>query len=77
MQLLFESSEESPGEEGLGIISGAVTRFLSSKVPLIGWNQLTCIKPCNVTDSLTEDTMVILFAPTYPLVAVVYFPFVW
>ena len=41
MQTLFESSEESPGVAGLGIIPGAVTRFESSadySVPHIGWN---------------------------------------
>jgi imidazole glycerol-phosphate synthase len=41
MQTLFESSEESPGVAGLGIIPGAVEKFPSSpeySVPHIGWN---------------------------------------
>ncbi len=41
MQTLFESSEESPGVAGLGVIPGAVTRFESSasySVPHMGWN---------------------------------------
>ena len=54
MQLLFESSEETPGAEGLGIIPGSVTHFrtaagaeaaeathdgnLQLTVPHIGWN---------------------------------------
>jgi imidazoleglycerol phosphate synthase glutamine amidotransferase subunit HisH len=41
MQSLFEGSDESPDEIGLGIIPGRVTRFDSSlgiKVPQIGWN---------------------------------------
>ena len=41
-QLLFESSEESPGVNGLGFFKGTVQRFSASgiKVPQIGWNQL-------------------------------------
>ena len=41
-QLLFESSEESPGCRGLGVLPGQVVRFAGNglKVPHIGWNQL-------------------------------------
>lgn len=42
-QLIFESSEESPGVEGLGLLKGKVVRFPSDmglKVPHIGWNTL-------------------------------------
>jgi imidazole glycerol-phosphate synthase subunit HisH len=41
-QLLFESSEESPGHRGLGILPGRVVRFAGSglKIPHIGWNTL-------------------------------------
>lgn len=40
MQTLFESSEESHGVEGLGVIPGGVIKFDESKmiVPHIGWN---------------------------------------
>ena len=44
LQLLFESSEESPGVEGLGILKGKVVRFpdgLGLKIPHIGWNSLS------------------------------------
>lgn len=42
MQILFESSEEDPGIEGLGILKGTVARFAKSrlKVPHMGWNRL-------------------------------------
>ena len=42
-QLLFESSEESPGVEGLGVLRGRVVRFAAGdlKVPHMGWNSLT------------------------------------
>jgi glutamine amidotransferase len=54
MQALFESSEEAPGEAGLGIFSGQVKRFSndlrdaegrSLKVPHIGWNQIDSQHP--------------------------------
>lgn len=44
LQLLFESSEESPGVEGLGILQGRIVEIPSGqgwKVPHIGWNDLT------------------------------------
>jgi glutamine amidotransferase len=40
MQVLFESSEESPGSAGLGLIPGKVVRFQAAKVPQIGWNRI-------------------------------------
>jgi glutamine amidotransferase/cyclase len=40
LQTLFERSEESPGEPGLGVIPGEVKRFPGNglSVPQIGWN---------------------------------------
>lgn len=45
-QLLFESSEESPGVEGLGVLPGRVVRFPSGslKVPHMGWNTLSALR---------------------------------
>ena len=43
LQLLFESSEESEGVEGLGILKGKVVRLPEEsdlKIPHIGWNSL-------------------------------------
>ena len=41
MQLLLESSEESPGARGLGLLSGAVRRLSGDvKIPHIGWNDV-------------------------------------
>lgn len=40
-QLLFESSEESPGIEGLGVAKGLVRKFAPAsglKIPHMGWN---------------------------------------
>lgn len=40
MQVLFETSEESPTATGLGMLKGKVVRFTSGKVPQLGWNQV-------------------------------------
>ena len=43
LQLLFESSEESKGVEGLGILPGKIVRLPEEtglKIPHIGWNSL-------------------------------------
>ncbi len=48
LQVLFESSEECPGEAGLGIFAGSVRRFRTPrdlKVPQIGWNRVAQAKP--------------------------------
>jgi len=47
-QMLFESSEEAPGEKGLGIFGGEVKKFSSKhglKIPQIGWNTVTVRQP--------------------------------
>ena len=44
LQLLFESSEESPGVEGLNILKGRIVRIPTQpglKIPHIGWNNLS------------------------------------
>ena len=49
LQLLFESSEESPGVEGLGLLKGKILRIPDGvaedkrplKIPHIGWNSLS------------------------------------
>lgn len=37
MQLLFEASDEGAGD-GIGVMSGRVTRLKATRVPQIGWN---------------------------------------
>jgi glutamine amidotransferase len=39
MQLLFESSEEGPGD-GLRVVPGSVRRIDAARVPQIGWNAI-------------------------------------
>ena len=40
LQVLFESSEESPEEPGLGMMKGSVARIEAAKVPHMGWNSV-------------------------------------
>ncbi|MFC1569822.1 imidazole glycerol phosphate synthase subunit HisH [bacterium] len=41
LQLLFESSEENPGSEGLCVLKGHVKRFPEGvKIPHLGWNEV-------------------------------------
>lgn len=63
MQSLFEGSDESKNDEGLSIIPGRVTRFVTTptnniRVPHIGWNGVSLLKDCPVTDFLTSTNAV-------------------
>ncbi|MCS7168968.1 MAG: imidazole glycerol phosphate synthase subunit HisH, partial [Gemmatales bacterium] len=63
LQLLFESSEESPGVQGLGILRGRVVGFQSHAgfalpVPHIGWNQLQPVPSCPLWQGLPEQAFV-------------------
>jgi imidazole glycerol phosphate synthase glutamine amidotransferase subunit len=41
LQVLFETSEESPGSAGLGVLSGGIGRFPDTvRVPQFGWNRI-------------------------------------
>lgn len=53
-QLLFESSEENPGVDGLGFFRGKVRRFAGEglKVPHMGWNTLEFKKKSVLFESL-------------------------
>ena len=47
-QMLFDSSEEAPGQKGLGIFAGEVRKFSPKhglKIPQIGWNNVTVRQP--------------------------------
>ena len=48
LQVLFESSEESPGVKGLGLLPGKILRLPGDrglKIPHIGWNSLEVGRP--------------------------------
>lgn len=46
-QILFESSEETPGAKGLGVFKGHVRRFSDTglKIPHMGWNSVNPTTP--------------------------------
>jgi imidazole glycerol-phosphate synthase subunit HisH len=56
MQLLFESSEEHEGAEGLGVIPGHVVRLdaRGHRLPHIGWNLVRWRRPSPLIDGLPD-----------------------
>lgn len=69
-QLLFESSEESPGVEGLGALPGTVIRFSDErlKVPHMGWNTLSGMKGA-LFQGLPENTSFYFVHSYFPVPA--------
>ncbi len=60
-QLLFESSEESPGVKGLHILDGRVMRIPAQeglKVPHMGWNDLQFPRQGRLFEGLSDHTSV-------------------
>ncbi len=70
LQLLFESSEESPGVQGLGILKGKVLRLPNAglKIPHIGWNDLHFPNPGRLFRGIKEGAYV-YFVHSYYLQA--------
>jgi len=61
LQMLFDSSEESPGAEGLKLMGGKVLRLPSDgglKVPHIGWNSIEYNRDCPLFAGLPEQPYV-------------------
>lgn len=71
LQLLFESSEESPGVEGLHILDGQILRIPETpglKIPHIGWNDLHFPRESRLFKGLSENSYV-YFVHSYYLKA--------
>lgn len=61
LQLLFESSEESPGAKGLGVLEGKIVRLPAEsglKIPHIGWNNLKFPRRGRLFEGVPEDAYV-------------------
>ncbi|MDD3278808.1 MAG: imidazole glycerol phosphate synthase subunit HisH [Lachnospiraceae bacterium] len=61
LQLLFESSEESPGVQGLGVLKGKVLRFPPKegfKIPHMGWNSLHLQNQGRLFQGIPEQSFV-------------------
>lgn len=71
LQMLFDSSEESPDAAGLSLMSGRVLRLPSDdglKVPHIGWNSIEYDRSCPIFARLPEQPYV-YFVHSYYLKA--------
>ncbi len=71
LQLLFDSSEESPGVEGLGLLKGKIVRFDDKegyKIPHMGWNSLHIEEDARLFKDIPEDAYV-YFVHSYYLQA--------
>lgn len=71
LQLLFESSEESTGVEGLGILKGKILKIPPSpglKIPHMGWNSLQLQNNGRLFQNIPQDTYV-YFVHSYYLQA--------
>ena len=68
-QILFDSSEESPGARGLGHWPGQVVRFRESpgrKVPHMGWNNLSGGAQDEIFAGVDADAYVFFVHSYYP-----------
>ena len=71
LQLLFESSDETPGVEGLGILKGKILRIPDKpgfKIPHIGWNSLELTNNGRLFKGIEEQSYV-YFVHSYYLEA--------
>lgn len=71
LQVLFDSSEETPDAAGLSVFSGKVRRFpagIGLKIPQIGWNSIDYERGCPIFKGLPENPYV-YFVHSYYLEA--------
>lgn len=54
MQLLFQSTTELGGAEGIGLLEGTVERLDAPKVPQIGWNEVSWRRESALTEGLPQ-----------------------
>ncbi len=61
LQLLFESSEESPGVTGLSVLPGRILRIPATpglKIPHMGWNSLKLRRGARLFEGIREEPYV-------------------
>lgn len=71
LQLLYESSEETPGVEGLGLLKGKIVRIPQKdglKIPHMGWNSLHIKENATLFKGISENAYV-YFVHSYYLEA--------
>lgn len=67
LQLLFESSEESPGVKGLGLLKGQILRIPDApglKIPHMGWNSLDITEGARLFNGI-ENGAYVYFVHSY------------
>lgn len=67
LQVLFESSEESPNIEGLSIFKGKCKKFIDKKlkIPQIGWNSINIINKKNKLLKNIKNNSYLYFVHSY------------
>ena len=72
LQLLFDSSEESPNARGLGLLKGSIRKIPDNngtlKIPHMGWNSLELCRRDGIFQGLPDDPYV-YFVHSYYLTA--------
>lgn len=71
LQLMFESSDEAPGIDGLGILKGKILRIPEHedlKIPHVGWNSLSFKNNGRLFEGIPEQSYV-YFVHSYYLKA--------
>ena len=72
LQLLFDSSEESPNARGLGLLKGSIRKIPDNdgtlKIPHMGWNSLDLCRRDGIFQGLPDDPYV-YFVHSYYLTA--------
>lgn len=71
LQMLFESSEESPGVKGLGLLKGQIRRIPAKnglKIPHMGWNALEVKEGATLFKDIVDHPYV-YFVHSYYLTA--------
>lgn len=71
LQLMFESSEENPGVEGLSLLKGKIVRLPEGddrKIPHMGWNSLEFPKKSKLFEGVIKGSFV-YFVHSYYLQA--------
>ncbi len=61
LQLLFKTSEESPGATGLGLLDGEILRIPDKpgiKIPHIGWNNININKEKKLLSGIPDNSYV-------------------
>ena len=61
LQLMFDSSEESPGVKGLSLLPGKILRLPEGegrKIPHMGWNSLSLPKPTRLFEGIAQGSFV-------------------